>query len=52
MCFEDPKPQDKKAVPLMEPFKCRINKKGIVGKFKTKIVFSGDPCDPKDPQDF
>ena len=42
-CFsiEDPQPQDH-VVPLMEVFKCKLDKFGMVDKLKCRIVFRGD----------
>ena len=46
----DPRPEDE-IVPVMELFKCKIDKEGMIDKLKARIVFRGDLYDPKDPQD-
>jgi hypothetical protein len=46
----DPGPDDD-VVPIMELFKCKLDKDGLIDKVKCRCVFRGDLYDPKDPQD-
>ena len=48
--LEDPLPGDP-IVPLMEVYKCKINKDGFIDKLKNRIVYRGDLYNPADPQD-
>ena len=38
-------------VPLLECYRCKLDKDGLIDKLKCRIVFRGDLYDPADPQD-
>ena len=48
--LEDPRQGDN-IIPVMEVFKCKLDKDGCVDKLKCRIVFRGDLYDPADMQD-
>ena len=48
--IEEPGPNDS-VVPVMEVYRCKLDKDGLVDKLKCRIVFRGDLYDPADPQD-
>jgi hypothetical protein len=51
-CFKIETPNDsERVVPLMEVFKCKLDKFGMVDKLKCRVVFRGDLYNPKEPMD-
>ena len=47
---EDPLPNDK-VILLMNVSHCELDVNGLVDKLKVRVVFQGDNCNPKNPQD-
>ena len=48
--IEDPLPEDH-VIPVMDVYRCKLDKDGLLDKLKTRIVFRGDLYNPQDPQD-
>ena len=48
--LEDPNPDDQ-VVDVMEVYRAKIDKDGLLDKLKCRVVFRGDLCDPADDMD-